>query len=52
MTNIPASTSRGVKHLAPIVEARRKQLEEYDISWVDKPVGWFYFRCEDNSPPS
>ena len=53
MTNVPASIRRGVKHLAPIIEARRKQLasDERDTSWVDDLVGWSHCRCEDSSLP-
>ncbi|KIK94711.1 hypothetical protein PAXRUDRAFT_429265 [Paxillus rubicundulus Ve08.2h10] len=37
MTSIPASARRGMKHLGPIVQERRKHLEEYGTNWADKP---------------
>ncbi|KIJ13789.1 hypothetical protein PAXINDRAFT_80392 [Paxillus involutus ATCC 200175] len=37
MTNVPASARRGMKHLGPIIEERRKHLEEYGKDWADKP---------------
>ncbi|KIK97710.1 hypothetical protein PAXRUDRAFT_198861 [Paxillus rubicundulus Ve08.2h10] len=37
MTSVPASARRGMKHLGPIIEERRKHLEEYGKDWDDKP---------------
>ncbi|KIK77861.1 hypothetical protein PAXRUDRAFT_775722 [Paxillus rubicundulus Ve08.2h10] len=37
MTGVPASIRRGMKHLGPIIEERRKHLEEYGKDWADKP---------------
>ncbi|KAF9237108.1 hypothetical protein BU15DRAFT_63481 [Melanogaster broomeanus] len=38
MTSIPGSTSRVMKHLGPIIEERKKCLEEYGPAWAGKPV--------------
>ncbi|KAF9237109.1 cytochrome P450 [Melanogaster broomeanus] len=37
MTSVPGSTRRGMKHLGPIIEERKKCLEEYGAAWADKP---------------
>ncbi|KAF8844183.1 cytochrome P450 [Paxillus ammoniavirescens] len=37
MTNVPGSVRRGMKHLGPIIEERRKHLKEYGKDWADKP---------------
>ncbi|KAF8833481.1 cytochrome P450 [Paxillus ammoniavirescens] len=37
MTSVPGSIRRGVKHLGPIIEDRRKHLEENGKDWTDKP---------------
>ncbi|KAF9237104.1 cytochrome P450 [Melanogaster broomeanus] len=37
MTSVPGSTRRGVKHLGPIIEERKKCLEKYGPAWADKP---------------
>ncbi|KIK80434.1 hypothetical protein PAXRUDRAFT_833529 [Paxillus rubicundulus Ve08.2h10] len=37
MTGVPGSARRGIKHLGPIIEERRKHLEEYGKDWADKP---------------
>ncbi|KIJ13827.1 hypothetical protein PAXINDRAFT_13375 [Paxillus involutus ATCC 200175] len=37
MTSVPGSTRRAMKHLVPIIEERRKHLEEYGKDWADKP---------------
>ncbi|KAF8844182.1 cytochrome P450 [Paxillus ammoniavirescens] len=37
MTSVPGSARRGMKHLGPIIEERRKHIEEYGKDWADKP---------------
>ncbi|EJD07780.1 cytochrome P450 [Fomitiporia mediterranea MF3/22] len=37
LTSVPASTRRGIKHLAPIIEYRLKQMEEHGNEWPGKP---------------
>ncbi|KIJ21175.1 hypothetical protein PAXINDRAFT_65823 [Paxillus involutus ATCC 200175] len=37
MTSIPRSIRRGMKHLGPIIEERRRHLKEYGKDWADKP---------------
>ncbi|KAF9237107.1 cytochrome P450 [Melanogaster broomeanus] len=37
MTSIPGSTRRVMKHLGPIIEERKKCLEEYGPAWAGKP---------------
>ncbi|KAF8833162.1 cytochrome P450 [Paxillus ammoniavirescens] len=37
MTSVPGSTRRAMKHLGPIIEVRRKHIEEYGKDWADKP---------------
>ncbi|KAF9237105.1 cytochrome P450 [Melanogaster broomeanus] len=37
MTSVPGSTRRGMKHLGPIIEERKKCLEEHGPAWADKP---------------
>ncbi|KAF8844252.1 cytochrome P450 [Paxillus ammoniavirescens] len=37
MTSVPGSARRAMKHLGPIIEDRRKHLEEYGKDWADKP---------------
>ncbi|KIJ12301.1 hypothetical protein PAXINDRAFT_14916 [Paxillus involutus ATCC 200175] len=37
MTSVPGSARRGMKHLGPIIEKRRKHLDEYGKAWADKP---------------
>ncbi|KAF8447272.1 cytochrome P450 [Boletus edulis BED1] len=51
MTNIPASTRRAVRHLAPIVEVRRQQLDEYGTTKADQPndlLQWLMEGSEDS----
>ena len=38
LTNIPRSVARGVRLLDPIIEERRKRLNEDEKNWGDKPV--------------
>ncbi|KIJ09985.1 hypothetical protein PAXINDRAFT_86692 [Paxillus involutus ATCC 200175] len=47
MTNIPASARRGMKHLGPIIEERRKHLEEYGKDWADKPNDFLSWLMDD-----
>lgn len=35
---MPASTRRALRHLAPIIEYRLRQVDEYGRDWSDKPV--------------
>ncbi|KIJ13842.1 hypothetical protein PAXINDRAFT_80222 [Paxillus involutus ATCC 200175] len=37
MTSVPRSARRGMKYLGPIIEERRRHLEEYGKDWADKP---------------
>ncbi|KAG9308952.1 cytochrome P450 [Chiua virens] len=37
ITNVPKNTRRGAAHLRPIVEERRKYLNEYGSDWTEKP---------------
>ncbi|KAH0837779.1 cytochrome P450 [Lanmaoa asiatica] len=37
ITNAPKSTRRGVGHLRPIIDERRKYLNEYGNEWDEKP---------------
>ncbi|KAN0100066.1 Cytochrome P450 [Tylopilus felleus] len=37
ITNIPKNTRRGVGHLRPLIEERRKHLNEYGKDWTDRP---------------
>ncbi|KIJ13823.1 hypothetical protein PAXINDRAFT_170142 [Paxillus involutus ATCC 200175] len=37
MTSVPGSTRRGMKLLGPMIEERRKHIEEYGKDWADKP---------------
>ena len=38
LTNINQSNQRGMKLLGPIIEERKRSLDEYGNDWVDKPV--------------
>ena len=44
ITNVSKNTSRGVGHLRPIIEERRKYLKEYGKDWIEKPVRLPCFR--------
>ncbi|KAF8546289.1 cytochrome P450, partial [Imleria badia] len=37
ITNVPESIRRGITHLRPIIEERRKYLSEYGKDWTEKP---------------
>ncbi|KIJ13840.1 hypothetical protein PAXINDRAFT_80216 [Paxillus involutus ATCC 200175] len=37
MTSVPGSVRRAMNHLGPIIEERRKHLDEYGKDWADKP---------------
>lgn len=37
-TNVRSQLKRATKHLAPIIQDRRRHIEEYGSYWEDKPV--------------
>ncbi|KAF8547706.1 cytochrome P450 [Imleria badia] len=37
ITNVPENIRRGITHLRPIIEERRKYLNEYGKDWTEKP---------------
>ena len=37
-TNVPSSIDHGMKHLQPIIQHRRKMMEEYGKDYAEKPV--------------
>jgi hypothetical protein len=37
-TYVPKSIRTGVKHLGPIIEERKRKIEEYGMDYPDKPV--------------
>ncbi|KAF8844224.1 cytochrome P450, partial [Paxillus ammoniavirescens] len=47
LTNVPGSARRGMKHLGPIIEERRKHLEEHGKDWADKPNDFLSWLMDD-----
>ena len=43
VTSVPKNTRRAIRHLRPIIEERRKYLNEYGKDWTEKPVRLPYF---------
>ncbi|EGN93634.1 hypothetical protein SERLA73DRAFT_189361 [Serpula lacrymans var. lacrymans S7.3] len=37
LTSVPGSIRRAIKHLQPIIEERRRYIEEYGDDWAEKP---------------
>ena len=40
LKNLPSSIERGMKHLQPLIEERRRQRAEYGDDYPDKPVSF------------
>lgn len=45
-TKVVQSNERGRRLLGPIIEERKRYLDEYGDQWADKPVGEPHFRDE------
>ncbi|KAN0100091.1 Cytochrome P450 [Tylopilus felleus] len=51
ITGVPRSIMRGVKLLGPIIEERRKYLNEYGAEWDDKPKDLLTWLMEEAKGP-
>ncbi|KAF8844235.1 cytochrome P450 [Paxillus ammoniavirescens] len=51
MPSVPESVRRCMNHLGPIIEERRKHLEEYGKDWVDKPNDFLSWLMDDPEGP-
>ncbi|KAI5118160.1 hypothetical protein M0805_005782 [Coniferiporia weirii] len=47
ITKTPQSIRRGLKHLGPVFDARRRELEEHGEDWADKPADMITWLLED-----